>query len=265
VAGAGIALLGLFAPSALASTAQEGLNCSKALGQTVTTGDAGLTQPLRVLSWNIQKSQTAGWDADLLAIGHDRNLLLFQEATVQAPTASVLPQPLYQSFAAGYTTESQTSGVLTLSSTIPSLQCNLTAWEPWLGTPKVTNITEFPLQGSDERLLVINLHAVNFAFGVNDFAQQVESLAPALKAHAGPVLVAGDFNTWNDTRRLHLGQFMRKHELNAVAFEPDARTTFFGLPLDHIYLRGLRTLEARIAQIDTSDHNPLLVTLELIR
>jgi len=263
--GAGITLFSLLAPSVLAAPALEALGCSESLGGEVVVQEPGLELPLRALSWNLQKSQTTGWDEDLLTIGHDRNLLLFQEAASEAQTASLLPQPLYQSFAAGYTTDTQTTGVLTLSSSAPSLQCNLTAWEPWLGTPKAISITEFPLRDSQQRLLVVNLHAVNFAFGVEDFADQVDSLSPTLQAHPGPVLVAGDFNTWNKARRLHLGQFMVKHQLSAVAFEPDHRTTFFGAALDHIYLRGLRALEARVVQLNTSDHNPLLVTLEAIR
>ena len=87
---------------------------------------------------------------------------------------------------------------MTLSTSNPSLHCNLTAWEPWLGTPKATSITEYPLQDRDDRLLTINLHAVNFTLGLENFQQQFGALADVLSQHQGPVILAGDLNTWSE-------------------------------------------------------------------
>jgi endonuclease/exonuclease/phosphatase (EEP) superfamily protein YafD len=252
-------------PTARIMAAQhpEALGCSAALGPSLEVQKAGFGRSFRLLIWNIQKAQNPGWDTDLRNIGSDRDLLLIQEASTQAMIAGVLPRVFYQAFAAGYTTKSQTTGVLTLSTVEPTLQCNLTAWEPWLGTPKATNITEYPLAGSRQRLLVINLHAVNFTVGLQDFIEQIEALTPLLNTHQGPLLVAGDFNTWSEARRSHLEQFMAQQRLSAVVFSPDHRTTFWNSPLDHLYLRGLRALEARVVPVDSSDHNPLLVTLQV--
>ena len=262
-AGLTLALVGfLLVSSRVVPGPNEALSCSSALGQPTAIETPGLANPIRLLSWNIQKSQSPGWDDDLRKIGHDRHLLLIQEASTRALIANSLPQALYQAFAAGYTTSSQTTGVLTLSSVEPSLQCNLTSWEPWLGTPKATNITEYLLADSEHRLLVINLHSVNFTVGTEDFAAQIEALAPLFATHRGPLLVAGDFNTWSESRLSHLQNFMGSHQLSAVDFNPDNRTTFWNTPLDHVYLRGLRALEARAVLVDTSDHNPLLLTVE---
>jgi endonuclease/exonuclease/phosphatase (EEP) superfamily protein YafD len=276
-----ISVILMISSSPVFSSPLEALACSAALGQpefqvqnTLPTtpveapkklnrNTAGLSGPIKLLSWNIQKSQTSGWDTDLKKIGKDRDLLLIQEASIQAGITSALPQDLYLALAAGYITDSQATGVATLSSVAPMLQCNLTAWEPWLGTPKATNITEYPLAGSPLRLLVINLHAVNFTVGLEDFVTQVEALAPLFNNHKGPLLIAGDFNTWSEARHSHLDNFMRSHEMTAVDFTPDHRTTFWNLPLDHMYLRGLRALESEVILVETSDHNPLLVTVEL--
>ena len=257
-------LLSLVASTGAISSTTEGLNCSAALGQATAVVSPGLASTIRMMSWNIEKSQNPGWEEDLRELGRDRQLLLIQEASAEARIASALPQPLFRAFAAGYTTKSLTSGVLTLSSVEPSLQCNLTAWEPWLGTPKATNITEYLLVDSDYRLLVVNLHAVNFTVGQEEFAAQIDALKPILSSHRGPMLVAGDFNTWSNSRGEYLQQFMAEHELAAIEFTEDKRTTFWSLPLDHIYLRGMRAVEARVVVVDTSDHNPLLVTLEII-
>jgi endonuclease/exonuclease/phosphatase (EEP) superfamily protein YafD len=249
--------------STLAYATPEAQSCSEALGQPLAMPGPELPSPLRLLSWNIEKSQNPGWDIDLHTIGQDRHLLLIQEASTQAQIASALPQPLYRAFAAGYISGTQNTGVLTLSTVEPSLQCNLTTWEPWLGTPKATNITEYPIAGTDHRLLAINLHVVNFAVGMEDFAAQIAALSPLLLAHNGPLLVAGDFNTWSKARHAHVEAFMTDHKLSAVTFTPDHRTTFWNKPLDHLYVRGLRPLEARAIVVDTSDHNPLLATLEI--
>ena len=224
---------------------------------------AALDLPIRLLSWNIQKSHIQGWDRDLKKMGDDRDLLLIQEASVQAKTQSALPQPMHQAFATGYTTESEVTGVLTLSAVAPSLQCSLTSWEPWLGTPKATSITKFPIADSADTLMVINVHAVNFTVGLEDFINQIDALSPMLTKHNGPALLAGDFNTWSEARQTHLEEFMARHQLQAVTFTPDHRSTFWDMPLDHIYLRGLRALEAQTIAVETSDHNPLLVTLEI--
>jgi endonuclease/exonuclease/phosphatase (EEP) superfamily protein YafD len=238
-------------------------SCSEALGSPILGPSQVLDTPIRLISWNIQKSGSAGWDMDLRDIASDSNLLLIQEASAQTSITAALPQPLFESFAAGYSTAKKTTGVLTLSSTSPSLQCNLIAWEPWLRTPKATIITEFPLADTHERLLVINLHAVNFTVGLDDFISQMEALTPLIARHQGPLLLAGDFNTWSNNRQGFIDAFMIRHQLAAVTFEPDDRKRFMDMPLDHIYLRGLRPSNAGTKAVQTSDHNPLLLTLEL--
>ena len=150
---------------------------------------------------------------------------------------------------------------MTLSASSPSVHCNLTSWEPWLGTPKATSITEYPLQDRDERLLTINLHAVNFALGLDDFQAQFQALTDVLRRHQGPVILAGDLNTWSNDRQTLVDEFMREHGLGPVAFEPDLRTTIFGRALDHIYVRGMRAEFARVIPVTSSDHNPLRVRL----
>jgi endonuclease/exonuclease/phosphatase (EEP) superfamily protein YafD len=260
-------LLGTVLTLLLAETANAtptAHRCSDALGSPIVAPAQVLDMPIRMMSWNIQKSGSAGWDLDLRDFASDRNLLLIQEASAQTSINDALPQTLFEAFAAGYSTATATTGVLTLSSASPSLQCNLTAWEPWLGTPKATSITEFPLANTDERLLVINLHAVNFTVGLDDFIDQLETLTPLIARHQGPLLMAGDFNTWSDNRQGFIDEFMARHQLAAVVFQPDVRTRFRNKPLDHIYLRGLKPLTAKTQTVQTSDHNPLLLTLELI-
>jgi endonuclease/exonuclease/phosphatase (EEP) superfamily protein YafD len=241
--------------------ARQDQGCADGLGQLPTsTGDA-LQGELDILSWNIQKASNDGWAEDLAQIAGDVHLAFIQEASLQADIPSAIPSPLVQAFAAGYATNSQQTGVMTLSASIPSLHCNFTAWEPLLGTPKATSITEYPLQDRDDRLLAINLHAVNFTLGLENFQQQFGALADLLSRHEGPVILAGDLNTWSEKRQSLVDNFMRDHGLGAVSFEPDLRTTAFGRALDHVYVRGLRATFAQVIPVTSSDHNPLRVRL----
>ncbi len=244
----------------------DAASCAAGLGQPLPAESTGTGLPNRfdMLSWNIQKSGSQDWDTDLLRLGADSDLLFIQEASREAQTATALPQALYQAFAAGYSAGGIQTGVLTLSTVAPSVQCSLTSWEPWLTTPKATNITEFPLENRNQRLLAINLHAVNFSVGTEEFHAQIHTLGTLLDAHEGPVIAGGDFNTWNRKRTRLLESFMASHGLEAVEFQPDLRTTFFRKPLDHVYLRGLRAVSASVVHVSSSDHNPLLVSMELL-
>ena len=235
--------------------------CAAGLGLMPATQGEALGGELDVLSWNIQKASNEGWAEDLAAIAGGVQLAFIQEASLQAQIPRAIPTPLIQAFAAGYTTREQSTGVMTLSASNPSLHCNLTAWEPLLGTPKATSVTEYPLQDREDRLLAINLHAVNFTLGLENFQQQFSALGDLLRRHHGPVILAGDLNTWSDRRQALVDRFMQQHGLGAVTFEPDLRTTAFGRALDHIYVRGLQATFARVIPVSSSDHNPLRVRL----
>lgn len=238
--------------------------CGATLGLHPTAQGQALSGHLDVLSWNIQKASNDGWARELAELAGDVHLAFIQEAAVQAMIPDVIPgSPLYQAFTRGYTTGNLETGVMTLSSHSPSMLCNFTAVEPWLGTPKAVTVTEHPLAGRQDRLLAINIHAVNFTFGVDDFRRQLEPLAQLLAQHRGPAILAGDFNTWSDARQQLVDQLLSRQGLSALQFAEDRRTTAFGRPLDHIYVRGLRAEHAEVIPVTSSDHNALRARLWL--
>ncbi len=239
-------------------------SCSSALGRATVAEGKELAGELEVLSWNIQKASQHGWAEDLTDFGEGVDLAFIQEAAVEAEIPRFLPSGLYSNFAEGYATASSATGVMTLSAGSPSGHCQLTQWEPWLGTPKATSITEYPLKDRHERLLAINLHAINFEFNLDNFHAQFDALRDVLASHEGPVILAGDLNTWSGDRQLLVDNFMLEHGLASVSFEPDLRTRAFGRALDHIYVRGLRAGDARVIPVTSSDHNALRVRLGIM-
>jgi endonuclease/exonuclease/phosphatase (EEP) superfamily protein YafD len=215
---------------------------------------------IRLVSWNIKKGQLAHWNEDLDILATGQNLVLTQEAAWQSDSLAGMS---HWAFAPGYRNRKLLSGVMTYSSSEPLTQCNLTSWEPWLRTPKATNITEFGLTGTDETVLVVNIHSINFTFGVTDFRQQLEQIRPVLAAHGGPIIFSGDFNTWRKKRADILQTFADNFDLVPVDFADDYRKVFLGQPLDHIYVRGLQVGASETQKLDSSDHNPLLAEFSL--
>lgn len=247
--------------AATAQAVEDSDSCAAGLSQPGHVGGSLGTQ-FEILSWNMKKAERSEWSADLAAFAAESDLVFLQEASLQAGITGILDD-VQEAFAPGYRTATLDTGVMTLSAAAPSLHCRFSATEPWLRTPKATSVTEHPLDGQDERLLAINLHAVNFAFGLQDFAGQFDAIGVVLKEHTGPVVVAGDLNTWSESRQALVDAFMAEHGLTPIAFEPDLRSTAFGRALDHIYVRGLAAEAATVIQVNSSDHNPLRVRLRL--
>lgn len=259
---AAIIALALFCTTAQADITSL-RECAAGLGNNTGTIKPPLGPELRIISWNIQKSGSRDWAQDLRQLAQGVELAFIQEAASDALIPEVLPETAHHSFAPGYRRGQTITGVMTLSSSEASLECDLESREPWLGTPKAMAITEYPLSGREERLLAINIHAVNFTFGLEDYRQQLDMLSVLIRQHRGPVLIAGDLNTWREGRVAAVADFMRENGLQAVAFSPDLRSTVFGQALDHILTRGLEASSANAVPVRSSDHNPLLVSLKL--
>ena len=214
-------------------------------------------------SWNIEKGNDPRWLDDLLTHQTPPELILLQEAFIPSPFDALGGPVVYESFSEGYLAGSLQTGVLSVARVRPQLHCALTTEEPWLATPKATTVTRYGLAGSEQALLVVNAHMVNFEWGVASFVQQWTEIEQVLEQHPGPLIVAGDFNTWNFERVEVLEGVKRRHDLTSVTFSPDLRTSFFGFPLDHVLLRNLNTTQAKVRVSNKSDHNPLWVNFEL--
>ena len=247
----------------LVVTADQGGQCTKALsiGRQQERKE-GLATSFSMLNWNVEKARHPGLVSEFAAYAERSHLIFLQEAVPLKKTETVMAQSLYEAFARGYVQDEIDTGVLTLARTPHLVHCHLLATEPWLRTPKATSVTLYPLAGSDASLLTVNLHAVNFSFGVKEYRSQLQAAAELIRAHEGPVIFGGDLNTWSDRRQATLDALTDELGLTAVPFSPDHRTSRFGRPLDHLYVRGLTWQSSETVQVVTSDHNPLLVTLQ---
>ncbi len=256
--------LSRFRAAAVASSPES---CSSQLGGGKRLQQHELdSSDIRVVNWNIQKGGDPDWTADLATVAGKPDLMIFQEASLDAGVWEVLAAGHYRSFAPGYRTPGASgslTGVMTISSVEPLAHCSLVSMEPWLRSPKATMITEYGLTGTDQSLLVVNIHAINFTFGNKDFREQIRRTLSVMNGHSGPILLSGDFNTWRTGRSEILRELTTEQGLTMLNFDEDYRKRAFGRPLDHIYVRGLRVIDATTNRVGSSDHNPMSARFSL--
>lgn len=218
-------------------------------------------EAIRVLSWNVMKQLRPLMHRELAGYSRDVDLALLQGVHVEGQGLAHFDDRWHRSFAPGFRLPGITTGVMTLSNAGHRSHDRYRHAEPLLRTPKAANITTYGLDGVDEQLLAINLHAVNYSLGLNAWRRQLESLLGHVDGHTGPVIFAGDFNTWHAPRIQLLDVIAQRHGLVEVGFEEDCRTRAFGRHLDYIFVRDLRVIEAVTLHSNASDHNPLLATV----
>ncbi len=239
-------------------------NCQALLRETAAPGSPELdAASIRVISWNVQKNRHLDWQRDFLSLTGDRDLVLVQELSLREDSINAMDGSRYWSFAPGYQKSGAISGVLTMSRSRPIAQCSFVNFEPLLRTPKATSIAEYGLTSTDQTLVVVNIHAVNFSMGLGAFERQFEQVREVLESHDGPIIVSGDFNTWRQKRIEVVDDMAKELGLTSLVFDDDQRVTVFGNHLDHIFVRGLSLLDSTTQIVESSDHNPMSVTLRL--
>lgn len=215
--------------------------------------------------WNVHKFMNPKAIADLAAISKNSDLVLVQESVVNkifSGDMSPASQHMHWAFGTTFKTRAGLTGVVTGSRARPHHHdvVRSLAREPFLRTPKAMIFSQFRMDGTDDELLVINVHAINFV-NLRKFGQQVRQISERVSLHKGPVVVAGDFNTWSRQRLKVL-----EEALNPLAVELAHSSSGRYLTLDHILTRGLRLLSVLdTAGVKSSDHAPLAVELELER
>ena len=217
----------------------------------------------RLLVWNLHKGQDAGWQQALNRLSQGRDLLLLQEVlnTQELATqySSRFPTALY---ASAFAYLQQQSGVEILSQFAPHFYCAGSKPEPWIRIPKVGAAMSLPLPNG-QALLLVNVHLINFEINPTAYEEQLRTLMQLVSQHQGPLVLSGDFNSWNGYRAQIIRKVINEFGLEEVSFAQDHRLRFLGNPLDHIFVRGLNVLNATTEPTESSDHAPLLLEVEL--
>ncbi|MBQ1783936.1 MAG: endonuclease/exonuclease/phosphatase family protein [Gammaproteobacteria bacterium] len=216
-----------------------------------------LPLPLTLGVWNGHKLDQPALLTELARLAAKSELLLVQEG--RQPDAPALA---HWQLAEAWRYGDRGFGVMALSRQPLPQPCVIRTAEPWLRLNKSLLAWRWPLVDG-QSLLLVNLHAINFDWRGSSYQHWLDQLGALLARHPGPVVVAGDFNSWGEQRRSLLEDWAKRHQLQEVSFTPDHRRRAFGQPLDGIWLRGLQVSASHSASSSASDHNPLQVTLTL--
>ena len=241
------------------STSNDTYSCyQNSLPKSIDVSDG-----LSLIVWNIYKQNRNNWQNELNQLTEGSDLVLLQEARMTKELSQWVTSGQWGSTRVNaFEVFEQSAGVLSLATHLPIEACAYTHEEPWLQLPKSALWSRYQLSNGEE-LAVINIHAVNFTFGTEDYKAQLKSLTDNLQKYRGPVIFAGDFNSWSEARFAVLKEALEKVGLTEVVFDPDNRTQFMtGLVLDHVFYRGLEVEKAKAPITDASDHNPMRVTFK---
>ncbi len=128
-----------------------------------------------------------------------------------------------------------------------------------IGPHKSFLLTDYSFDDSSS-LLILNIHAINFR-ETKHYIKELEYIFALVGRHQGPMIIAGDFNSWNKKRTEKLYKFVYEHSFLAVDFDKTGKVkSFMGKNLDFIFYRGLELLSAEVVdKHKLSDHNPLFV------
>ena len=223
------------------------------------------TETLKLLVWNVLKFKRDGVLTDLQALGAVSDLTLMQEGAysidLEKDLLGILPN-FQQVFYPSFCDDSQTAFGVQINSKFSVSQAQ--NWpapdaEPFSTIHKMTGYAQVMWNG--EIVHVINTHALNFNAG-GPFERQIDDVYEKIKDLKGPVIWAGDFNTWNfwsDGRLEYLVAATEDLGLKQVEFKEDTRK----LKLDHIFYRGFKLKNSAIVPVSTSDHNALVVEFEI--
>ncbi|HHS99733.1 MAG TPA: endonuclease/exonuclease/phosphatase family protein [Thiomicrospira sp.] len=231
-----------------------------------TESNTVLPDCFTLLTWNLQKVDFSHYIhrpiESLLSI-KNAHLLSFQEAAIQHQQNRFFNLPFLM--APNIQTKKQLYGVLTASQFKQSAhqQCLTKNKELGWMTHKTALITHHPLSNG-QTLTHVNIHAINFVPN-QIFKTELRLLWNNILHTEGPLIVSGDFNTWNKARLAILLIATKRLNLSMVSY-PDnsAIKTLNRQPLDYIFYRGIHLQDSLALSIpEISDHNSIIASFSL--
>ncbi len=217
-----------------------------------------------VLVWNVFKYKRENLFSDLKKLSEVSDIMMIQEAMHTSEWQETFSQqmPFSFSFFKSFCTENnQATGVKNAArfKLMNDVILVSPGREPILNTPKVSGISRVDIPGYGS-VLIVNIHAINF---VSDgvFKDHISQVADYIATQPGPVIWAGDFNTWSPSRQKFLDAKTKALQLVHVNPVNDDRKQI----LDHIYVRGFDIVNAEVLKHTSSDHRPLMAVLKFTK
>lgn len=222
--------------------------------------------PLRLTIWNIFKGNGGEhFYNDFRLLSFQSDLILVQEALLSRRSMQELsPSGFLGVHGASYERLDKlrdgvmSLGRMNLDQSPQRILCKYP--EPLLKTPKAALITHYRLAARQETLMVINIHATLIRT-IKRAVDELEHLIEHLPEHQGPLIFAGDFNTFTPRYFKAVAGKLERLGLQYVAIADDPRRSMD--KLDQLFVRDIRVVKAWVdTKIRSSDHFPIRALLE---
>ncbi len=222
--------------------------------------------PLRVTIWNIFKgSGGEHFYNDLRLLCFQSDLIMLQEALLSHRSMDELSlEGFLGVHGCSYErADKLRDGVMTLARMRPHIEprrilCKYP--EPLLKTPKAALVTQYGI-GEGRMLTVINLHATLIRT-IKRAQEELEHLIERLPRIDGPMIFAGDFNTFTPRYFRAVASTLEKLGLEYVPIPNDPRRAVDHL--DQLFVRGLNVASIEVdTRIHSSDHFPIRATVTI--
>jgi len=225
---------------------------------------------IKVLLWNVYKCKKKGWHKDFIKLMADKDLVLLQEAIVNSPFDSHFKESLLHQWIMARSFRSVKTHIETgvkTGSIVAAKQHYYSSSkhsEPISRTKKMLLATVYPILPRGHSLLVVNTHIINFV-AFEKFRAHLDQVFQTMTHHDGPLLLAGDFNTWNKKRLKYFNSLAMSLSLEEVKMVRQPRLNHLFHHLDHIYCRGLAVVDAHVhTDIHSSDHYPISLSFRTL-
>lgn len=225
---------------------------------------------IKILLWNVFKCRKKGWQDDFISLVPGKDLILLQEAIINSPFDIHFKKSIQYQWVMARSFRNLKTNIETGVKTGSNVAAKRnyfsasTHSEPITKTKKMVLATIYPLNIFEQSLLVINSHIINFVSFIK-FRAHLDQVSKTLEHHDGPILLAGDFNTWNGKRMRYFNALAISFSLEEVDMKRKPRLNHLLQHLDHIYCRGLDVVDAHVHNdIHSSDHFPISLSLRTL-
>ena len=156
---------------------------------------------IQMLVWNLYKGRKDQFRQSFASLSKGKDIIMISEATTADPVSTAMEAVtgFGWNFATSFLMKNDV-GTGTAAGSYAAAEnvhyYRTTDVEPFVNSPKVITVAEYRLPGRVETLLVLSIHGINWS-GDDAIERQLRATVPELKAHQGPIVLAGDFNFKN--------------------------------------------------------------------
>lgn len=224
---------------------------------------------IKVLVWNMFKGKKPSWESDFKSLTESIDIALLQETYLDYQMTRVFRDHPSIQFKTATSFILVSRGSVHTGTTIGSntkmkdIDYKISEdREPIIKTPKVVTYAKFDIKVSKKQLLVVTIHALNFV-NSKKLIGQLRDIAKIVRAHDGPVIWGGDFNTWSKKKLRNTRELMHELGMKEVPFGV-GRMEVFGNVLDYVFYKGLKLRDSYVlAQTQGSDHKPMIAVFTI--